>query len=49
MVWDGVLVGDLGENASLYHIPWRHQLAWKEAIKPTEDTLAFFGQSLVER
>ncbi|KAG0071814.1 hypothetical protein BGZ89_009347 [Linnemannia elongata] len=46
---DGVLIGDLGEIASLYHIPWRHQSIWKEAIKPAEDALAFFGQSLVER
>ncbi|KAG9064778.1 hypothetical protein KI688_003037 [Linnemannia hyalina] len=48
-VQDGVLVGDLGEVASLYLIPWRHQLIWKEAIKPAEDALAFFGRSLVER
>ncbi|KAF9140837.1 hypothetical protein BGX30_005908 [Mortierella sp. GBA39] len=48
-VQDGVLVGDLGEVASLYHIPWRHQSIWKEAIKPAEDALAFFGRSLVER
>lgn len=49
MVQDDVLVGDLGEIASLYHIPWRHQSLWKEAIKPVEDALAFFGQSLAKR
>ncbi|KAF9548777.1 hypothetical protein EC957_005711 [Mortierella hygrophila] len=48
-VQDRVLVGDMGEVASLYHIPWRHQSIWKEAIKPAEDALAFFGRSLVER
>ena len=48
-VQDGVLIGDLGEIASLYHIPWRHQSIWKEAIKPAEDALAFFVQSLLER
>lgn len=48
-VKDGVLVGDLGEIASLYCIPWRHQSIWKDAIKPAEDALAFFGQSLAMR
>ncbi|KAF8943514.1 hypothetical protein BGZ47_005375 [Haplosporangium gracile] len=48
-VQDGVLVGDLGEIASLYHISWRHQSVWKKAIEPAAIALAFFGQSLVEQ
>ncbi|KAF9138367.1 hypothetical protein BG015_002405 [Linnemannia schmuckeri] len=48
-VQDGVLIGDLGEIAPLYHIPWRHQSVWKDAIKPAMDALTYFGQSLVEQ
>ncbi|KAG0278678.1 hypothetical protein BGZ95_003406 [Linnemannia exigua] len=46
---DGVLVGDLSEIASLYHIPWRHQAAWTSAIEPAKYALALLGQSFAEQ
>ncbi|KAG0279756.1 hypothetical protein BGZ95_000288 [Linnemannia exigua] len=48
-IQDGVLVGDLGDLASLYQIPWKHQTAWIAAVTPVKDMLELLGQSLIER